>query len=338
MKLSIVVPTYNRPQMLKKNLPEVVRQLSDDVELVIIDNCSPVPALDVISEIGLAAHDRIRIVRNPVNVGANENISRAAEHALGRFVWVLGDDDTVTNDCVSKILTKIAQFADAVFINFNTPAPAHVRRSEDKFTVGLNNFLSAIDSFGQIIFISDGVYSTDFLRKNLRFAKFYQGTCAPLFCALVLGMSDEHQCVLSKDQIISADLAGAPENTQLSLIPIALGFSKIHELPVSRAAELLLKRAVLTAQKNWVTPAGIFHQLILQARFQPNSANANSVFDSIDRGYFRLDRSVTGWMRRKILKTLVRFPRIGFSVFSLAYAMKKKDRTGVERLKDRGYL
>lgn len=61
--ISIVLPTYNRPDILKECLRSVVAQTYERWEMVIVDDCSPLPVEASIRDI-LDREPRIRFVRN----------------------------------------------------------------------------------------------------------------------------------------------------------------------------------------------------------------------------------------------------------------------------------
>lgn len=105
--LTIAIPTYNRPKQLEHTLRVILPQLVRDerVCLLILDNHSEVPASEVLNSLGAAVpSDRIRVVRNRVNIGGNANIMRCFEFCETQWLWVLGDDDAPSSDAVKTIL------------------------------------------------------------------------------------------------------------------------------------------------------------------------------------------------------------------------------------------
>ena len=64
-KLTVAIPTYNRPKQLGHTLSVVLPQVlvHDDVQLLILDNCSPVPAIDVLQDVakGIALPERVQV-------------------------------------------------------------------------------------------------------------------------------------------------------------------------------------------------------------------------------------------------------------------------------------
>ncbi len=338
MDLSIVIPTYSRNAILAKNVKRLISQITPQVEIIILDNASPKPVAPDLKESLGEDFARLEVVRNRVNVGGNENITRAIEYGRGRFIWVLGDDDPVLPDAVQRVLAAIENHPDAAYLNFSTPAPGHAPRNGTTRCVGPAQFLDAIDSFGQIIFISDCVYRADKIRPHLRMAKFYQNTCAPLFAGFLSGMHEDDVCVLLNVQIVNNGAEDTPQETQMSVIPIALGFSKLMELPLRPDLLRRLVRVICQPQSEWITFAGVLHQLLLDARFNNNAYGARIAYSRIEKNFFGLDSGFRMLIRRYVGWAFLAFPFAGYSLFNALYKWRKGESTGLEKMKDRKHL
>jgi GT2 family glycosyltransferase len=119
MKLSIVIPTYNRNATLCKNLPALLVQINKDVELIILDNASTTPVADSIKNILEMCPDiAVTVSRNKTNIGAAANILRSFEVASSPWLWILGDDDIVGKNAVSDLLQTIEEYPQCIFFNF----------------------------------------------------------------------------------------------------------------------------------------------------------------------------------------------------------------------------
>ena len=108
--LTIAIPTYNRPKQLEYTLSVILPQVVNDerVCLLILDNHSEVPAAEVLSLLGASVPaNRIRVVQNLVNIGANANIIRCFEFCETTWLWVLGDDDKPESDAIETVLNDL---------------------------------------------------------------------------------------------------------------------------------------------------------------------------------------------------------------------------------------
>ncbi len=179
IKLSIVIPTYNRAQAIVARVSELLPQLDDSVELVIIDNCSGTVVEDLISREIPAASAKIRHLRNVANIGGNANICRCLEVGQGEWTWILGDDDFVHVDAVAKIISEIDSAQTTVnFINFSTSLYTH---QEKKSIAGLRDFTEAIEMascLSNLMFISSSCYRSAAARMHLCIAYHMTYSCA----------------------------------------------------------------------------------------------------------------------------------------------------------------
>lgn len=294
IKLTIGIPTFNRNHTLLQTLGVLLPQLQEkNIELLIIDNCSDIPVETSIRETYPQIIGKVNIIRNKFNVGANENILRVVENASGEFVYVLGDDDHVLPDAVDKILGSIDKHPTSWFINFNTPLPGHQVRLRETSYNGLLEFIDSIDSFGQIMFISDGVFNVSSLRKGFRFGCFFQNTCAPIFVALLYSMmlnNNHGKVVLSNTRIIDVTTT-APLDTQLSILPVVNGLSFLADLDLPYDISRSLKRAISTTQKGWLTYRGFVRGLVYDLHNGRSRFETFSKHNTLVRNFYFLDRN-----------------------------------------------
>src|SRR6185295_11152669 len=107
--LSICIPTFNRADRLRVSLQAVVPQVAehlDEVELWISDNASQDETPVVVEE--AKALGDFNYSRNQSNIGLVSNVIKATtELARGEFVWVLGDDDLLRPDAVTRVLEAL---------------------------------------------------------------------------------------------------------------------------------------------------------------------------------------------------------------------------------------
>ena len=101
--LSICIPTYNRSKELKKTLQLLLENSFKNVEIIVSDNASSDDTSDVVKEFN---DPRIRYFSNNINYGAQYNIIKVLEYALGEYVVYLSDED---NLFIDNILFEIEQ-------------------------------------------------------------------------------------------------------------------------------------------------------------------------------------------------------------------------------------
>ena len=107
MKVSAVVVTYNRKELLLECLQAILNQTYKLDEIIIIDNNSEDGTYEYLKENGILDHDGITYVILNKNTGGAggfyEGIKRASEKKYD-WVWVMDDDTIPKDDCLQKLL------------------------------------------------------------------------------------------------------------------------------------------------------------------------------------------------------------------------------------------
>ncbi len=100
-RISVVIPTYNRPELLNNSINSVLSQTYRDFELIVIDDCSSDNTPDVLEGF---RDERLRVIRNSSNKGiaAVRNIS--VSNSQGKYIAFLDDDDEWLPDKLEKQL------------------------------------------------------------------------------------------------------------------------------------------------------------------------------------------------------------------------------------------
>ena len=116
MRISVVLPTHNRPALLKQAISSVKRQTTPVWELIIIDDGSVPPASRVEAVEGIGS---VKWLRNEVSGGLSNARNLGLAAATGDIITFLDDDDLLTEDAM-EVISK--QFEDdlemeCLFIN-----------------------------------------------------------------------------------------------------------------------------------------------------------------------------------------------------------------------------
>lgn len=100
--LSICITSYNRGELIEKNLRKMLEYKDSDVEFVISDNSSEDDTLERIKNIG---DPRIKIFQNKSNVGFKKNAYLSYVRALGKYFIQLNDRDYFYPESIGKIVS-----------------------------------------------------------------------------------------------------------------------------------------------------------------------------------------------------------------------------------------
>ena len=91
--VSVVLPTYDRPDRLRRALESVAAQTYPGIELVVVDDCSPTPLRPVVESVDLDTLQRVTYLRNEENRGGSATRNRGIRACTGEYVAFLDDDD-----------------------------------------------------------------------------------------------------------------------------------------------------------------------------------------------------------------------------------------------------
>jgi glycosyltransferase involved in cell wall biosynthesis len=112
--VSILIPVYNRENMIATALSSAMAQTYPNIEIVVVDNCSTDRTYEVVQE--YARRDqRIRCFRNDENLGPVRNWKRCLEYSRGEYVKILFSDDWLEPDAVERLLIPLMEHPDAGF-------------------------------------------------------------------------------------------------------------------------------------------------------------------------------------------------------------------------------
>lgn len=102
--VSVIIPTYNRPEYLKQAIASALLQTYQNIEIIVSDNCSSENPQAIIESFG---DSRIRFWRQQYNVGMIANQLSAFKMARGKYVASLHDDDMWNQDFLSKLVPPL---------------------------------------------------------------------------------------------------------------------------------------------------------------------------------------------------------------------------------------
>lgn len=111
--VTAIVPNYNHAPFLDERLASIMEQTYDNVEVVVLDDCSTDGSQRIIdSYISRYGSDRFRYIPNERNSG---NVFRqwrkGVEHASGDLLWICESDDTAERDFLEELVPSFNDLA-----------------------------------------------------------------------------------------------------------------------------------------------------------------------------------------------------------------------------------
>lgn len=91
VKVSVIIPVYNVEKYLRQCLDSVVNQTLQDIEIILVDDCSTDSSLDICNE--YAKKDARVKVFHQKNLGSGAARNRGIDSASGEFIVFLDSDD-----------------------------------------------------------------------------------------------------------------------------------------------------------------------------------------------------------------------------------------------------
>ena len=109
MKVSVLIATHQRPEMLRRALQSVACQTYPDVEALVVDNNGlGTPAQRQTAAV-VAEFAGVRYFANPRNLGQAASLNSAAERAQGELFAFLDDDDQFHSDKIALQVKRLAE-------------------------------------------------------------------------------------------------------------------------------------------------------------------------------------------------------------------------------------
>ncbi len=121
---AIIVPTFNRPELLRQSMDSVLGQTYPHWLMVICDDCSTADYGPLFSSI---TDPRIVTLRNPRNGGCNQARNLAIDEAIRRnadYMTLLDDEETLHPRCLELALPQIQAHPDHAWFISNTSGEA----------------------------------------------------------------------------------------------------------------------------------------------------------------------------------------------------------------------
>jgi glycosyltransferase involved in cell wall biosynthesis len=106
--VSVVVPTYNRAELVARSVQSALHQTHEHLEVIVVDDASTDDTRSVLAAI---ADPRLRVVRLESNEGQSRARNRGIGEAKGRYVAFLDSDDEWLPDKIDRQLLRF-QAAD----------------------------------------------------------------------------------------------------------------------------------------------------------------------------------------------------------------------------------
>lgn len=114
--ISIVIPTFRRPELLRQTIASALGQVGGvEFDVIVVDNDGEAPE-DGETARAVASFDdpRLYYFRNARNIGLEGNFNRTIDIGRGRFVCQLHDDDWLGPHYLERMVARLPQDAELI--------------------------------------------------------------------------------------------------------------------------------------------------------------------------------------------------------------------------------
>ncbi len=146
MKITVIIPTYNRPDLLPRALESVQKQSWPNLEVLVVDDASRTSAESIVNSFKQSLPN-IRFIRHEKNKGVNAARNTGVAEAHGDIISFLDDDDEYLPDAFEKIHSAVEENPDAAIFYFNVEAQLKDRMEIRgyRFPEGVTHFRPTYD-------------------------------------------------------------------------------------------------------------------------------------------------------------------------------------------------
>lgn len=137
-KLSICIATRNRAAFIAETIYSIATQMTDEVEIVVLDGASTDNTTAVVSD--LKAHiPNLHYFRKEANGGVDRDYDEAVSKATGDYCWLMSDDDLLKPGAIAAVLGAVIKRPSLIVVN------AELRNLDLSLVIDENRLLLDVD-------------------------------------------------------------------------------------------------------------------------------------------------------------------------------------------------
>lgn len=111
--VTIAIPTYRRPELLRRALTCVTKQEYENLEVLVADNGTPGHLVQDVVDSFKGEIKNLTFKKRPENIGALNNFFGLLDIANGKYFMWLADDDEISTNYVSSLVALLEKNPDA---------------------------------------------------------------------------------------------------------------------------------------------------------------------------------------------------------------------------------
>lgn len=161
MSVSVIMSVFNDAKYISESLLSIIDDLSDDDELIIVNDCSVDDTLNIIQSI-IGTNNHIKLITNEVNLGLAASLNKAFEHSKGDYIARMDSDDINIKGRIPKLKDFLIKRGDVSIVGCNA-----LLINENGHQVGsLVKSNNTDDIITEMLFDSPMIHPTVMIRRN----------------------------------------------------------------------------------------------------------------------------------------------------------------------------
>ena len=167
IKISVIIPTYNRGNLIRNSITSVLNQSYKNLEVIIVDDGS---TDNTSSEINKIKDDRVRYIKLPENTGGSNARNIGIKNAVGKFISFQDSDDIFYPEKLEKQLKNIINKNSnldfcKIRVNFNSSYYYFIPNPNQEKNIIKGNMFDELLSNGNFISTQSIIVRKKFIEK-----------------------------------------------------------------------------------------------------------------------------------------------------------------------------
>lgn len=214
IKISICIPSYNRPDELKRLLNSIDSNYYNNINIIVCEDMSP-KRDDISIVVGTFAKEtkyKIDYYENESNLGYDKNIKNLVSKSKGDFIIFMGDDDIFVPNALDKMVEFLSKNKDLGYVlkshrhvfNDGTVEKFRYFNNTIEFEKGLDTYVTM---FRKSVFISGFTINRHYI-KDLVVDDFDGGLLYQMYLLAETAMN--YRCAYFDEPLTQAFEDGIP--------------------------------------------------------------------------------------------------------------------------------
>ena len=171
MRVSIIVPVYNVEKYVQSCIKSILVQDYDDIELIIVDDCSPDNSIAIAKKVFADSRMPVKIVVHDKNRGLSAARNSGIKASTGDALYFIDSDDEFSDKtAISSLVAELEETnADIVAGNYQRVYKDKAivsKRYCQRAVIHCNNIISAFCRGDIPIIACNKLIRTEFIQKN----------------------------------------------------------------------------------------------------------------------------------------------------------------------------